>query len=201
MPYKDPDKAKAYKQAYGKTYWAKNKDQIRVQRQTGIVKQRKKDPELAEARRLRKQTARKERIAKDSEYYQRVYARAKETRGSEHINETARNWRREHPDKVREFNRRRQVRMRGLTGIEAFWSLFHEQGGRCAICTVAFVIKGDGPYARTSCHIDHCHTSGKVRALLCNNCNRNMSAIDDDEYLTQLITYRDRFRISTPGTD
>lgn len=40
------------------------------------------------------------------------------------------------------------------------------QGGSCAICKTKF---SNSRYNKLS--IDHCHTTGKVRGLLCNNCN------------------------------
>ncbi|WP_082736285.1 MULTISPECIES: endonuclease domain-containing protein [unclassified Blastomonas] len=57
-----------------------------------------------------------------------------------------------------------------------------EQGGVCAICT--------GPMERPC--IDHCHTTGKVRGILCHRCNVRLSAIDDLAYRTAAIAYLER---------
>ena len=48
-----------------------------------------------------------------------------------------------------------------------------EQGGVCAIC-------GAPPTEGRRLHIDHCHDSGKVRALLCSKCNTFLGLADDD---------------------
>jgi hypothetical protein len=42
-------------------------------------------------------------------------------------------------------------------------SMKAEQGGKCAICPN--LLEG------RNCHVDHCHTTGRVRALLCSGCN------------------------------
>jgi hypothetical protein len=47
-----------------------------------------------------------------------------------------------------------------------------DQGGKCAIC-------GGGPNMK-NWHIDHDHTSGLFRALLCGTCNVALGALGDD---------------------
>jgi hypothetical protein len=56
------------------------------------------------------------------------------------------------------------------------------QNGRCALC--------GGPPTERGLVIDHCHRSGKVRALLCSSCNKGLGFFrDDPERLTAAITY------------
>jgi hypothetical protein len=57
----------------------------------------------------------------------------------------------------------------GLT-LEAFDELLASQGGGCAIC------------GRTDAdNVDHDHTSGRVRGILCFNCNITIGQAQDDE--------------------
>ena len=49
------------------------------------------------------------------------------------------------------------------------------QGNACAICNKPFE-------SLTQAHIDHNHTTGKVRGLLCENCNRGLGLFYDNEY-------------------
>ena len=50
------------------------------------------------------------------------------------------------------------------------------QGGVCAICK-----KADQTVAWAGrLHIDHCHTTGRVRGLLCSPCNIALGLIRDD---------------------
>lgn len=53
--------------------------------------------------------------------------------------------------------------------------LLREQGGVCAIC---------GGFFERPLNIDHCHTTGVVRGLLCSPCNHGLGCFKDD--LTRL---------------
>jgi hypothetical protein len=64
---------------------------------------------------------------------------------------------------------------------EQYDTMLHEQGGVCAIC------KG---VCTRALAVDHCHTTGKVRGLLCNNCNRGIGHLKDSvEILEAAINY------------
>jgi hypothetical protein len=54
----------------------------------------------------------------------------------------------------------------GITG-EVYHSLLVSQGNACAIC----YDKTPGGRA-TRFHVDHCHSTGSVRGLLCSRCNQ-----------------------------
>lgn len=51
----------------------------------------------------------------------------------------------------------------GLTS-EEYQSIYEYQGGYCAICKRARGL-------RRKLSVDHCHTTGEVRGLLCSTCN------------------------------
>lgn len=76
----------------------------------------------------------------------------------------------------------------GITPEE--WDdLFQAQGGVCASC-------GDEPLegAKRRFHVDHCHTSGAVRGILCHGCNVALGYLKDDSKRIQLLAgYIDRF--------
>lgn len=62
----------------------------------------------------------------------------------------------------------------GITLDEA-QAMLDNQGGECAICTTPITLGsgiGDG-------HIDHCHTTGKVRGMLCSECNLGLGKFKD----------------------
>jgi hypothetical protein len=52
--------------------------------------------------------------------------------------------------------------------------LLAAQGGRCAICV------GEWTGHHIAPHIDHDHATGKVRGLLCVNCNNGLGRFGDD---------------------
>lgn len=63
-----------------------------------------------------------------------------------------------------------QIRRYGIT-LEQFNALMSAQGGVCAIC-------GKPPQAR-SLSVDHNHTTGAIRGLLCAACNRAIGMMRD----------------------
>lgn len=68
----------------------------------------------------------------------------------------------------------------GLT-VEQHTQMLRRQRGRCAICRRK-------PKRRLQ--VDHCHTSGKVRGLLCSYCNRSLGAFERNEnWLTSALKY------------
>ena len=84
--------------------------------------------------------------------------------------------------------KRRQENLKARYGIteEQYEAMLAAQGGGCAICTALF---GDTVSTRRLA-VDHCHTSGRVRALLCTRCNRALGQYEvireqADEYLAR----------------
>nr|DAF24803.1 MAG TPA: Recombination endonuclease VII [Crassvirales sp.] len=87
------------------------------------------------------------------------------------------------PLEVRRQRHRVQViKSYGITE-EEFNSMLERQGGKCAIC-------GTTDWGRPSPSIDHDHKTGKVRALLCNRCNRVLGLAEDSpELLSKMFNY------------
>jgi len=62
----------------------------------------------------------------------------------------------------------------GIT-LDEYNDMHYKQRGTCAICEKPEPIKTQ-PLA-----VDHCHDTGKVRGLLCSNCNMGIGKLMDDE--------------------
>lgn len=80
----------------------------------------------------------------------------------------------------------------GIT-VEMYVAMVAEQGGRCAIC------RQPESRFRGSCAIelavDHCHSSGLVRGLLCGRCNTAIGLMRDDvQVLQKAINYLSNFK-------
>ena len=74
--------------------------------------------------------------------------------------------------KNREAIRHKRMLAKFGIGSEDYAFMLGEQGGVCAICKRA---NDDGkPLA-----VDHCHSTGKVRGLLCSNCNVGIGHLRD----------------------
>jgi hypothetical protein len=65
----------------------------------------------------------------------------------------------------------------GATWVD-FVSKFEQQDGKCAICEIAISLKCDD--VGVLAHLDHDHETGRIRGLLCRNCNRAVGLFGDD---------------------
>jgi predicted nucleic acid-binding Zn ribbon protein len=62
----------------------------------------------------------------------------------------------------------------GITA-EQYEGMLKAQDYRCAICR-----SDEWRGKNNSPHVDHCHTSGEVRGILCGNCNHGLGKFEDD---------------------
>lgn len=81
----------------------------------------------------------------------------------------------------RQFDR--NLRRYGLNE-KSFNELLTRQNNVCAVCLKAETKKHQNGKV-TNLSIDHCHTTGKVRGLLCSKCNFAIGHLDDNPYLCE----------------
>jgi len=85
----------------------------------------------------------------------------------------------------KEYKRAYRLRKYGLD-VASYNLLMESQNGGCAIC-------GGGPRGRCKyLSVDHDHSTGKVRGLLCSRCNSILSLLGDDikaPMLSKIIEY------------
>jgi hypothetical protein len=92
-------------------------------------------------------------------------------------------WRRAHPKQVKVQSRKTHLsRHYGIT-VDEYDALMASQGGVCAICGRTETQVNQWGVKRLS--VDHDHTTGRVRGLLCSACNRGLGQFQDN--LTRLV--------------
>lgn len=96
----------------------------------------------------------------------------------------AKRWRDANPELMRRIQRRNDLkRMYGITP-EEYDALLEKQGGGCGVCGAT----ENPPHGYLS--VDHCHSTGAVRGLLCNKHNLGIGHFGDDpDELRQAIAY------------
>lgn len=67
----------------------------------------------------------------------------------------------------------------GIT-LEEYETLLIQQGNSCAIC-----LKPHGEDGIDRLYVDHCHSTGKIRGLLCFKCNTALGHFNDDAHLVE----------------
>jgi hypothetical protein len=82
------------------------------------------------------------------------------------------------------------ARRYGIT-LDEYERMVAEQGNICAIC---------GRFSERRLSIDHCHATGRVRALLCKECNFGLGWFKDSPHsLENAAAYIKRFTETAPA--
>ncbi len=93
-------------------------------------------------------------------------------------------------DRFRLLNRQQNLRIKFGMELEDYDKLLKDQDYSCAICKSP---ESYGVSTRGYSHafsVDHCHETGKVRGLLCNNCNRGLGLLGDNlESIQKVVEY------------
>jgi hypothetical protein len=108
-------------------------------------------------------------------------------------------WQQANPEK-RKAQRLRQFKLT----LDQFNAMLESQGGGCAICGHAD--RSDPKFFPV---VDHCHTTGKVRGLLCMHCNQGLGKYMDQparliaaaEYLTRSSSGATSTPSKTPSSE
>ena len=80
----------------------------------------------------------------------------------------------------------------GIT-LDQYNELLSKQNNKCSICQ----IDNNGKYRnkQRAFAVDHCHTTGKIRGLLCSDCNIALGLLKDNtNYLQTAIKYLNKFK-------
>lgn len=72
---------------------------------------------------------------------------------------------------------------------EEYQGLLEDQNGTCAICTK---VADNRTQKQRLMMIDHCHTHGHVRGLLCISCNTRLGGLEDASWFQKAQDYLER---------
>lgn len=116
-----------------------------------------------------------------------------------HCKKCRHNWKMEHKDYYRQYRennkatilpKQKDCDLRKKFGItlEQFNQILEEQNGVCAICGKKETRVCRGTKCRLS--VDHNHETGKIRELLCSNCNVMLAKCNENiEWLDKIKNY------------
>ena len=94
------------------------------------------------------------------------------------------------PEYKRKCRDRQYRKKYGITLVQ-HKEILAAQGYECPLCGVELSSHG------THTHVDHCHESGKIRAILCTNCNRGLGHFHDNVSVLQAaIDYLNHHNVS-----
>lgn len=171
------EEKKEYMKEYSKKYRAQNRESLRKQ------KKRYRDENDNKLKEESKEyyINNRERILKKVKEYGAINKKT--------INQYSKDWRKNNPNYTRENDLKRHF---GIN-IEQYNEMLKNQNGVCAICGKPETATNKGKIINLA--VDHCHVSGKVRGLLCGNCNKGIGHLKDNpQTLRNAAEYLESFQ-------
>ena len=112
---------------------------------------------------------------------------------SENHRKAVRRWQEANPEKQKDCLKRhyqtehyknkkrneKYLKMYGIT-LDEYNEILQQQHGVCAICKQPETSVDSRTNQVRNLAVDHCHTTNKVRGLLCNNCNNMLGRSKDN---------------------
>lgn len=122
-------------------------------------------------------------MAYDKEYRKQYYLKNKQKEIEYAANyrnenkEKIKKDRKDNPDKHKNYNLKRDY---GIT-VEDYNSLLEDQNFSCASCGISTTeLENNNQWKRHhKLVVDHCHETGRIRGLLCNNCNTALGMVKE----------------------
>lgn len=93
----------------------------------------------------------------------------------------------------KERTRKSNLAKYGMT-LDDYDKMLADQGGVCASCGLPET--GRNQHGIVSLAVDHCHTTGRIRGLLCMACNRTLGMLGENvDRVIALAVYAERWKI------
>jgi hypothetical protein len=121
----------------------------------------------------------KEKLLQYHREYNRKYKR--DPKNKDKLREYDRQYKRKYAKEHKRYNQKRNLRRYGLT-IKEYDEILELQGGVCFLCKK--------PPNRKKLAVDHNHSTGERRMLLCSACNLTVGVVESSpDYISRLLDY------------
>lgn len=98
-------------------------------------------------------------------------------------------WRKDNPEKAKAQDFKNDLKKNYGITPECYYEMFEKQKGLCACCGQSH------ESFKRGFHVDHDHTTGQVRGLLCTECNPGIGYFQEStERLEMAIAYLKKFK-------
>ncbi|PZQ46768.1 MAG: hypothetical protein DI556_19295 [Rhodovulum sulfidophilum] len=92
--------------------------------------------------------------------------------------------------KGRRYDRRKHLKSKYNITIEDFDKMLISQSEKCAICDKKLTTDYNHRKNGNLAVVDHCHSVGTIRGILCNSCNTGLGYFSDNiHFLNKAIMY------------
>lgn len=126
----------------------------------------------------------------------KTFAKEWRTKNHERAKQQTREWKQRNPERAKEWKRLNPLKVKGSQlkhaygiTLEEYQAMLRSQHHKCAACDVDLT-----QMPTNQIHIDHCHTTGAIRGILCGSCNRALGLMRDNPVrLRKLADYVERF--------
>lgn len=172
------EEKRAYNRSYNKEYRKTHKDEKRAE---SIRYRKAHDEEIKAKAKAYRLEHKEELIAKRAANKDKRKAYMEENK--ERYKEYSKKYLEEHKEEIALKKRAVYYKKKFGITLEEFNKLVEEAGGKCSICEKFF----DSTKRETSAVVDHCHKTGKIRGVLCNNCNAALGALGDSVERLQIV--------------
>jgi hypothetical protein len=133
----------------------------------------------------RADAARYERIKADPELLEQRRAKAREAVRRYRARLAA-----EDPEKAKAIRRKQNLKHNYGITPDGVVAMLEAQGHRCKICNIELLKENGVRNCKRGHVVDHCHTTKRIRGILCHRCNQGLGLFrDNPDYLATAIKY------------
>jgi hypothetical protein len=175
-----------------KEYRLKNREKIKQQRKKYYLKNKEKILKKTKGYYKKYYLKRKEHYLKNREYYLK-YKKEYFLKNKEKILKKRKEYRLKNRKKVQQQRKKSYFKNTYNLTLEQFNEKLNNQNNKCVLCDTTFDEKINKAY------VDHNHQTGKIRDILCFNCNSGLGKVKEDKnILNNMINYLNKHNSLEP---